>query len=137
MIVDDIFLTLFLLVSGISLMIWSRERKQIQKLAMWFPAVICWYIAFQYCEWGVILTPFMICTWFFRNNKVRLLVSYVLIELLAFFCRSEVLYILVFPIIYMYNGKRGSKNRLSKMFFYFFYPVHLWIIYLINYCVNT
>ena len=137
LITNDIFLTLFFLVFGVSLIIWSRDRVRIQKMSMYFLAVMSWITAFLYCEWGVVLTPFFICTYFFRDNKVRFYMSCVLIELIAIFFRSEVFYFLVFPIICLYNGKRGPKNRLSKMFFYFFYPVHLWIIYIINYCLNT
>lgn len=137
LITNNIFLTLFFLVFGVSLFIWSKEYRQTRKVAMRCLALISWTAAFLYCEWGVVLTPFLICTYFFRNNKVRLYVSYILIELIAIFFGSEVLYFLVFPVICLYNGQRGPRNRLSKLFFYIFYPFHLWVIFIINYCVNT
>ena len=31
-------------------------------------------------------------------------------------------------IIYLYNGKQGQKNAFSKWFFYWFYPIHLFIL---------
>lgn len=40
------------------------------------------------------------------------------------------------PVIAMYNGKRGKNlkiNKFMKWFFYIFYPVHLFVIGLINY----
>lgn len=38
-------------------------------------------------------------------------------------------------IIYFYNGKRMNKGKkFSKWFFYFFYPVHLFILGLIRVC---
>ena len=137
LIVNNIFLTLFFLVFGISLVIWGKKKKQIQKAIMCLLTAVCWWIAFWYCEWGVVLAPFMIGTYFYRDNKRKLFISYALVEVIAVCFRSEVFYFLVFPIIFIYNGKRGIKNRLSKFFFYFFYPVHLWIIYIINYCMNT
>jgi hypothetical protein len=33
------------------------------------------------------------------------------------------------PFILMYNGKRGPN---IKKFFYIFYPVHIWILFLIS-----
>lgn len=40
------------------------------------------------------------------------------------------------PVIAMYNGKRGKNpkiNKFMKWFFYIFYPLHLFVIGLINY----
>ncbi len=39
---------------------------------------------------------------------------------------------LVIPLLLCYRGRRGRKSRLIKWTFYWFYPVHLWIIYLIQ-----
>ena len=44
--------------------------------------------------------------------------------------RIQVFGILAFPLIYFYNGQKGKQ--LPKAFYYFFYPVHLAIIGLIN-----
>lgn len=44
--------------------------------------------------------------------------------------------VLSIPVIAMYNGKRGKNpkiNKFMKWFFYIFYPVHLFVIGLINY----
>ena len=42
--------------------------------------------------------------------------------------------LIAFVFIFLYNGKKGKKN--IKLFFYIFYPVHLIIIYLINYLIS-
>ena len=39
---------------------------------------------------------------------------------------------LVIPLLLCYSGRRGRKSRLLKWAFYWFYPVHLWIIYLVQ-----
>lgn len=44
--------------------------------------------------------------------------------------------VLSIPVIAMYNGKRGKNpkiNKFMKWFFYIFYPLHLFVIGLINY----
>ncbi|MBQ9030864.1 MAG: hypothetical protein IJ106_05355 [Parasporobacterium sp.] len=45
--------------------------------------------------------------------------------------RIQVFGLLAFPLIFLYNGKKG--RQLPKMFYYLFYPVHLGIIALILY----
>ena len=39
---------------------------------------------------------------------------------------------LVIPLLLCYSGRRGRQSRLFKWAFYWFYPVHLWIIYLVQ-----
>ena len=36
------------------------------------------------------------------------------------------------PVIALYNGTRGWYNPALKYFFYIFYPLHIWLIYLIG-----
>jgi len=42
--------------------------------------------------------------------------------------------LLAFIFIYFYNGKKGKLN--TKWFFYIFYPVHLGLIYLIDFLIK-
>lgn len=39
-------------------------------------------------------------------------------------------------LIYLYNGRKGLTNKISKWFFYIFYPLHLILIWLINFLIN-
>lgn len=86
-------------------------------------------------EWGVVLLPFMLFTYLTKNKKNERLIAYILIECIAIFFRSEIYYFLVFPFIYLYNGKRGMNGAFNKYFFYFFYPLHLWIIAIANFYI--
>lgn len=41
--------------------------------------------------------------------------------------------ITVLPFIYLYNGQRGgSGQKWQKNLFYYFYPIHLIIIYILS-----
>ena len=40
--------------------------------------------------------------------------------------------LLAIPIIYLYNGELGPKNKISQMFFYAAYPLHLFVFYMVN-----
>lgn len=84
--------------------------------------------------------------YFFREDKIKLSIGYILISLFEFIMVSgggltylnlfvlnyQWLMIFALPIILMYNGKRGLNNKFIKYMFYAFYPVHLWIITVIS-----
>lgn len=40
---------------------------------------------------------------------------------------------LFIPVLYLYNGEPGSRKQFHKWFFYIFYPVHLLVIWIIQY----
>jgi len=42
------------------------------------------------------------------------------------------LMIFALPLIWLYNGERGRSTPALKHFFYLFYPLHIWLIYLIG-----
>jgi hypothetical protein len=41
------------------------------------------------------------------------------------------------PLISKYNGQLGLKTKTTQLIFYWFYPVHLTIIYFINYLLMS
>ena len=78
----------------------------------------------------------------FRKQMSWLIFYVALYSLVYFFAIDKAYGILqmgvVFsiPVIAMYNGKRGKNpkiNKFMKWFFYIFYPVHLFVIGLVNY----
>lgn len=99
-----------------------------------------------FTEGGIIIVPFMLISYIFRNNNKKInmiliaitafllptaLVSYDSIKetLDMFFMNSDILApIAGLPFIYLYNGKKGSDSKFFKYIFYVFYPMHLWII---------
>lgn len=78
----------------------------------------------------------------FRKQMSWLIFNVALYSLVYFFAIDKVYgvlqmgVVLSIPVIAMYNGKRGKNpkiNKFMKWFFYIFYPVHLFVIGLINY----
>lgn len=132
----NICITLAAGVLCISAIIWGRDQKDYKKWLLFMLAAVCFVIGFV-SEWGIVLLPFMLCTYFLRKNKSNQYTGYIFIEGLAFLFRSEIYYPLVFPLIALYNGERGPKNLFTKYFFYIFYPLHLWVIALINFIKLT
>lgn len=116
----------------ISLLIWANSQKAAIKLLYRILAVAC-FVFGLFVEWGIVLLPFMLVTYFYKSNRKKRIIGYTLIEFIAILSRSEMLYFIVFPLISLYNGKRGPQNWFTKYFFYVFYPVHLWIIAIINF----
>ena len=52
-----------------------------------------------------------------------------------FFLPMQSFCILSLIPIWLYNGKRGKKNKMLQYGFYAFYPVHMLALYLIYYFV--
>ena len=104
-------------------------------------------------EGGLVILPFMLITYAFRANKVLRNSLYFLLSAVLFalsfslypstietitmlLYNSDWFFISVLPFIALYNGQRGPKTRFSQYFFYVFYPLHLWVIYVIAYLVS-
>ncbi len=134
---NNVIFTLALGVIAISLIKWGKDKQTSVSKWLYVLSAVCFIIGFLWGEWGTILLPFMFIEYFFRNKMLLRLLGYVLIEIIALLLPfSEPLYFLVFPFILLYNGERGPKTGFSKYFFYIFYPVHLWIIAIINFIVT-
>lgn len=57
---------------------------------------------------------------YYMRGPMSYLIPFSLYQWLMIFC---------IPLIYVYNGKKGIG---SKWFFYFFYPIHIWILYIFS-----
>lgn len=77
------------------------------------------------------------------RKQMSWMIFYVALYSMVYFFAIDKVYgvlqmgvVLSIPVIAMYNGKRGKNpkiNKFMKWFFYIFYPVHLFVIGLINY----
>lgn len=121
----------------IALIKWGREKQTVTRGCLYLTSFICFIIGFFWGEWGTVILPFMFIQYFFHDKKVIRLIGYVLIEIVAILLPfGEPFYFLVFPFMLLYNGERGPKTSFSKNFFYIFYPVHFWIIAIINFIIT-
>ncbi len=64
----------------------------------------------------------------FRNNRFKQIIIYILYSLL-FIGTYQFYMIAAAPLIYLYNNKKGKGY---KYLFYTFYPVHIYVMYIIS-----
>lgn len=93
-------------------------------------------------EGSVLFLVLGILMYIFKNNRLKFSAMYIIfcILLLAsaglsgftvqnlFFANYQWMMIIALPLMLAYNGERG---RSLKYFFYAFYPLHIWILFLI------
>lgn len=90
---------------------------------------------------GSLLISFMILIfYYFRNDRKMLIITYTVLSLI--FTISDLSYrglfienyqwmmVFALPFFFLYNGKKG---RDVKYLFYGFYPLHIWILFIIGY----
>lgn len=70
-----------------------------------------------------LLGMYLICRWIIPGGAVWFIGRYVFIEIFA---------ILALIPIRLYSGEKSTSSRAVQWAFYLFYPVHLWILYLIS-----
>lgn len=96
--------------------------------------VLCLYVEVDYSFFGIMLPVF---TSLFNDRKQRLVMfSACLIALcidLTDILMIQYWSLLTIPLIATYNGEKGKKGM--KYFFYVFYPLHLVVLYAIQYLI--
>jgi hypothetical protein len=142
--VFNIFFTLLISLSAI-FYIRKVNNKFLWIVIIFMASVAAEILRFEYGAAGVVTVIFF---YLFFNNPVKLLFSQILIYLSFYLvpvlervytqttnAREDYWFVIQgFSIIsllfiYLYNGKLGIK---AKYFFYFFYPLHLLVIYLVQ-----
>lgn len=88
-------------------------------------AIISYFIPAEYGIYGVMAIVIM---YILRHKRIT---GYGIgVLALTIYNISEVTAFVTISVVSMYNGKRGMK--INKYFFYFFYPLHVAIIYLVT-----
>ncbi|HEL1986015.1 TPA: beta-carotene 15,15'-monooxygenase, partial [Streptococcus suis] len=99
-----------------------------------------------------VVLPFILITYMGRKSLVKRNIAYGILALLLLFLsyqpyetievtvqmmlyNADWLFILVLPILSLYNGQAGPRTSFSRYFFYIFYPLHLWLLATIAYFI--
>jgi len=102
---------------------------------------------------GAFLLPVMaVIFYFLRNRKVLMSIAYLVgstlsvyllmglsgsstrytFELFGYRLHTQYLQAFALIPIFLYNKKPGPRTWFSKWFFYLFYPLHIWVLYLVS-----
>ncbi len=73
---------------------------------------------------------FIVAFYLMRKSRVHQALLFLVVYTLSYRAFPSVFILFSTLILCLYNGKRGTLNL--KYFFYFFYPVHLLLIYLLS-----
>lgn len=121
---QNVFITLALGLAAIFCLEEMNNRK-----VYVIPLVLIYAAAyFAHCDYG--LGGVLLITIFYETRKMPL-AKIILVGLLLylFYGPWEMYGLIALPFILLYNGKRGMD---MKMFFYWFYPLHLLVLYFIS-----
>ncbi len=102
---------------------------------------LCCLLAYS-ADWNYIGVLWIVAFGLLRDRRSKQLVAFFAGALLYLTqtCRNGVLLshlfplgvFLFLPILFLYNGSRGNKNPVLKWMGYWFYPLHLTVLYLLS-----
>ncbi len=124
----------------------SRKQQIVQILSVGLLTILGAFLT----EGGTVVLPFILITYMGRKSLVKRNIAYGILALLLLFLsyqpyesigttiqmmlyNADWLFILVLPILGLYNGQAGPRTAFSRYFFYIFYPLHLWLLATIAY----
>ncbi|AXI67414.1 beta-carotene 15,15'-monooxygenase [Streptococcus suis] len=147
---NNIFMTLAV---GLTLLVCLRnfaEHSRKQQIVQVVLAGLLTILGSLFTEGGSVVLPFVLITYMGRKSLVKRNFAYGIFALLLLFLsyqpyesiemtiqmmlyNADWLFILVLPILSLYNGQAGPRTAFSRYFFYIFYPLHLWLLATIAY----
>ena len=107
------------------------EGERSPVLTLVFAIVMLMILNLFTVEGGIFMVLLGLIFYIFRTNRKIQFLVLIILSFLAFYTnRTGVQWMMVFAIIplYFYNGEKG---RGDKNFFYIFYPVHIYILYIV------
>ncbi|HFR3621179.1 TPA: TraX family protein [Streptococcus suis] len=149
---NNIFLTLAV---GLTMLICLKEFKNNSRTRQVIQVVLaglCLIVGAGFTEGGAVVLPFILITYLGRKIPFKRNLTYILLALLLLLSsyhpyetiemtvqmmlfNADWLFILVLPILSLYNGQAGPRTAFSRYFFYIFYPLHLWLLATIGFFI--
>lgn len=149
---NNIFLTLAV---GLTMLICLKEFKNncgTRQVIQVILASLCLIGGVLFTEGGAVVLPFILITYLGRKTPFKRNLAYILFAFLLLVSsyqpyesigttiqmmlyNADWLFILVLPILSLYNGQAGPRTAFSRYFFYIFYPLHLWLLATIAYFI--
>ncbi|WP_105107148.1 TraX family protein [Streptococcus suis] len=149
---NNIFLTLAV---GLTMLICLKEFKNNSRTRQVIQVVLaglCLIVGSAFTEGGAVVLPFILITYLGRKTPFKRNFAYIMLALLLLLSsyqpyesigmtiqmmlyNADWLFILVLPILSLYNGQAGPRTTFSRYFFYIFYPLHLWLLATIAYFI--
>ena len=110
--------------------------------------ILCSALAY-YANWNFVGVLWIVFFGVFRGNFKKQMISFSIIAFLLHIVPTftyldqgwaheamphwyQLFVFAAVPLLAMYNGRKGNGPRWLSPFFYYFYPAHLLLIYLIN-----
>lgn len=131
---QNIFFTLLIGLISMYLLDNKEGKYDFNKTTLWLAAgALAIFSSVDYNFVGIIYILAFYYTKEYPNPKrlYRVAIIIFLTNLLTVGLKQQFA-LLALPIIYLYNGKLGPKNKLLQGLFYVAYPLHLFIFYLIS-----
>jgi hypothetical protein len=120
----NVMFTLFLGLMAIRLIDMARNEFA----AFMLCSLVVVVSVFTGVDWSFIGVLLCVAFWQFRGNFLAVSLSVSAMAFMAAMVYGQYFQfglLLSLPLLRLYNGQRGSQNRLSKWGFYGFYPAHL------------
>lgn len=131
---QNIFFTLFIGLGAMYVLDNKEGKYNFNKSAVFFVAGIL-AIVFS-VDYNIIGIIYILAFYFTRDfpklKKFSALALIIFITNIVSASATQQFALLALPIIFLYNGKLGPKNKPLQMLFYSAYPLHLLIFYIIK-----
>lgn len=118
---------LFTLAVNLSLLYVKDMKKQntLVNIALIISALLA--------EGSYLATGLIFLFHYLKHDKKKMSIAYIVVSLI-FIPNIQWMQVFALPFILMYNGERGPS---VKKFFYIFYPIHIWILFVISHFMSN
>ncbi|MCM3341934.1 conjugal transfer protein TraX [Paenibacillus sp. MER TA 81-3] len=147
---NNIFLSMLAALMLMATLDWMRQSRQYVtglSLNVLLSLVMVFYVEFSWLAVSMTLVFYI-----FRGRTAALVIGYVISSLLLtlgpyalmpdaatkwtydelFILHPQWMMIAAVVPILLYNGSRGSSSKRTKYMFYLFYPIHIWLLYVVG-----